>query len=840
MSSTRNNKRTRQQQQQKDEGGGSSAAASTNRRRSRDQRAQAASSKPLDPGTEDDAPKREKGAPSDDTTTSVAVSSTPGDKAMIDTSGTEAENDAAREQLPQHDDGKISEKDTDQQSSLKDVPSNGKNVHNNPPRNTATGSQETIQHTRSTRSSPVPMVDVGESSSDGRTDHEQRLPLHISTEFSAEDREVRIQDLIAHRSMLLGRVRACRESAERRIRETVTSSALISEITQGKELTKDEEITAFREMTQKANPLSKRPRTDGDALSEKRTSFSLRRGSGVGRKMNAALSLQAPASVAAATVAATNGTTVGVNPTQTVPVTSTIDPIAPKGTPAVMSRSISPKFGSTALKIPSNQQSAFNPSVTPSDPLSRGRVSAPKTPRMNAAVSPGIQAPPSSIPRPSAVDATQRMASNGTNAYLSSDSFAYQQAQAPRVHFPEAEAVRDRRDIVRDKLRALLERQQPPAQPAIRRVGSWEEDGRVSTIKSPGKSFSHIHHQQRSSTYRKRKIGFLEIPSPTPLPDRRRTHWDTVMQEMSWLAADFIQERQWKVSCARVLSSVVPGHTLVKLRSSSASDLKMNPTNNESVTKKSLQDRKAYLMNEDDAKLGPPDNYVRKKSAKKEIYPQPSPSDDAESKCNALVLSLMISELSAAICKGGAVEMTDKYHREGLQRFMNATIKLRHDFGLTSGSDDKTTCNTDKMEVDKSINDMTEKIEETTQEKISERIDRLHKIGKSRHKSTAREYANALKSKQKINLHLTQKNVVDFVEKLWGGDPSPGAVISGPVTSGKTYATATLLWKHRSNGPQLLVCPSSSVVSQWFQVLPVDGSNVHTSRFSFSFGGNTN
>eukprot|EP00751_Fragilariopsis_kerguelensis_P022890 CAMPEP_0170892612 /NCGR_PEP_ID=MMETSP0734-20130129/41808_1 /TAXON_ID=186038 /ORGANISM="Fragilariopsis kerguelensis, Strain L26-C5" /LENGTH=70 /DNA_ID=CAMNT_0011282707 /DNA_START=45 /DNA_END=253 /DNA_ORIENTATION=+ len=31
-------------------------------------------------------------------------------------------------------------------------------------------------------------------------------------------------------------------------------------------------------------------------------------------------------------------------------------------------------------------------------------------------------------------------------------------------------------------------------------------------------------------------INELEIPSPAPLPHRRKTHWDTVLQEMSWLA----------------------------------------------------------------------------------------------------------------------------------------------------------------------------------------------------------------------------------------------------------------------------------------------------------------
>lgn len=38
-------------------------------------------------------------------------------------------------------------------------------------------------------------------------------------------------------------------------------------------------------------------------------------------------------------------------------------------------------------------------------------------------------------------------------------------------------------------------------------------------------------------------------------PPRPKAHWDYLLEEMQWLAADFHQERKWKKTCARKVSS---------------------------------------------------------------------------------------------------------------------------------------------------------------------------------------------------------------------------------------------------------------------------------------------
>jgi HSA len=829
MSSTRNTKRKRQQQKDEGGGGGSSAAASTSRRRSRDQRAQASSSKTSDPDLEDEASQSVQDSSQDVITTSQTPPTA--DVSMEDVPGAEVERDPTK-QPPQEDYKKTPAKDTKAQSSPTADPPNGTSVHDNLPQNESK-SELMTQHARSLRSSPIPVDDAGGNSSQVGTDgqQQQRLPLHISTTLVPEDRETRIQDLIAHRTLLLERVRACRESAEKRLGETKLSSALPRPPAgeKGKEeLTDKEEMAAFYDMTKKANQNLKRPKTEGETASDKRTSFSLRRGSGVGKKMNAALSSLAPGSSAAAAAAAAAATVSGSNIEPTIPAASVVNPVPPKTAPS--SGGLSPKFGGTTPppKFPSNQQSAFNPSTTTTDSAFRGRGPGSKAPRTGAGVIPGVHAHPSSFSRPGEADPSTKTTGPGgplpSAPHLSPNRINQAQSQVPRVFFPEAAALREKRDIIREKLRALLERQHQHQQDhpsPIRRVASREDDGRRSLTASPGRS-SAQSPQQHSRIHRRRRVTGVEIQPPTTLPDRRRTHWDTVMQEMSWLAADFIQERQWKVSSARVISSEVPQHHLLKRRSTATLELESRINHsviNEIDGKRSTtaakckQERKGEDV--DDEMEDGTDNSVQKKTSKKAPYKKPSLDDETRSKVNGKVVSTMISEVNIAIQKGGASEDADTYHKEGLHRFRKARLECRKAAGISSESDTNSSDTTsEKMVVEGATNGKTSEEEETTLESISERIEQLHKIGKSRHKSTAREYANALMSKHKINLHSNQKSMVDFVEKLWGGEPSAGAVLSGPATSGKTYATATIIWKQRSNGPQIVVCSPQSLVSR--------------------------
>lgn len=63
---------------------------------------------------------------------------------------------------------------------------------------------------------------------------------------------------------------------------------------------------------------------------------------------------------------------------------------------------------------------------------------------------------------------------------------------------------------------------------------------------------NQIH--QRIADLRKEGLWSLRrLPKLQEAP-RPKSHWDYVLEEMQWMAADFAQERRWKVAAARKVS----------------------------------------------------------------------------------------------------------------------------------------------------------------------------------------------------------------------------------------------------------------------------------------------
>jgi hypothetical protein len=62
-----------------------------------------------------------------------------------------------------------------------------------------------------------------------------------------------------------------------------------------------------------------------------------------------------------------------------------------------------------------------------------------------------------------------------------------------------------------------------------------------------------------------------------------------------------------------------------------------------------------------------------------------------------------------------------------------------------------------------------------------------------------------------------QAKVIDRIDSYWSRFGC-GAVLGGTMSSGKTISACTLLWKKRSDGPQLLLCSHASLVRLWDDV----------------------
>lgn len=65
-----------------------------------------------------------------------------------------------------------------------------------------------------------------------------------------------------------------------------------------------------------------------------------------------------------------------------------------------------------------------------------------------------------------------------------------------------------------------------------------------------------ILEEARIIEAKRKRIAELSV-STLPLENRRKSHWEFVLEEMTWLANDFIQERLWKIAAAAQISHQV-------------------------------------------------------------------------------------------------------------------------------------------------------------------------------------------------------------------------------------------------------------------------------------------
>jgi hypothetical protein len=759
-------------------------------------------------------------------------------------------------------------KNTNEKVGGRKVPETINNDKNNEKEEVDNSSSSSSNENMTDKKSNTNSLDASSScsSSQDGTSTTKRHALHIASDDDDDDdndndynhprREKRMQDVILHRSVLLERVKSCRSSAEKRIGE-LSSKSQGNNNNNNNELTDDDEIAAFRNMTKQANQAArKNNRGDGDGkggTNEKRTSLSLRRGSSVGKRMNAALSSLVPGSNlttnanavdsnngAAQTSVSASDTALKVSPsskTNIVPKATRL-PINPMGTStttttntktAVQPNNSNPKLN----KVTSYPTQSTKQSEVPR-PQPRGRPPNSKNNKTSTKSSGQLGGSQQLAPPSSTIARTDQNTNKSTGPTmmmtnnLNPRSSLAQASASTKVHFPEAILLREKRDQIQLKLRNLMERQQHSNDPSIMTMsgGAMKSDDEAHARRALTTAGGVI-----SKPLMKKKINFiteLEIPSPAQLPQRRKTHWDTLLQEMSWLASDFMEERKWKLSTARLISSKIPAQGLSSDRRKRSAEVISHDASRELHT-----DNIALSANSLENPNGSRETKHSNKKDTRRRYTPPAIEDVNIAKSNSQILSCMISELDVAIKQGGSFEVSDKYHQAALKQFVSTRSDILEKLTTTTTTkylatqnhpndelspikqnkvDTTSTANAvDMIDVDNNKDNSRSK--DSNFDSINDYIDNIHNVCKSRYKSSTRE--STTKSLKSGNIKLTpkQKEMIDFVDKVWSGKPCTSAMILGPTISGKTFATATIIWKQRTKGPQLLICPSRSMVS---------------------------
>ena len=344
----------------------------------------------------------------------------------------------------------------------------------------------------------------------------------------APERVDQLRAFLMHRKVLLKRVRQGKAAVQKRLDHLDKTTPTTK--------TSDEEVIAFRERLRKATSLARKQKTEGST--EKRASVSLRRGSSVGKRMNAALSSLAPGHAGAMADSATSTSPVPAAASSTgLPTTASQRTTATVTSSALQPTAPATASGTTARKQLVTKKSDRRASSVPLRPSKSQKVVA--APNPFAAATRGMPV--------AAVPGSKIPLHSGLKPAPGINRMQQQQLHAPpSVICPEAVALRERRKVASSKLTALLERRLQKAGTLPSRVAE----------SSMGRSPPRKGSTTRIPTQTRR--AFLRGPEPPPhLPRRRKTNWDYLLQEMRWLATDFMEERKWKVATSRAMAHYV-------------------------------------------------------------------------------------------------------------------------------------------------------------------------------------------------------------------------------------------------------------------------------------------
>jgi hypothetical protein len=659
-----------------------------------------------------------------------------------------------------------------------------------------------------------------------------------ASKSAGESRESRIQGLIAHRKILLDRIALTRLACGERLEATKSqghaagdSKPPVDKKAAPKEMTDDEEIEAHNEMARLASQAAKKSRQEAEGIQgEKRTSLSLRRGASVGKKMNAALSSLAPGASAHQTSdapAVQPQHVASAQPPKFSPKSAQVPGMLPKppaagGIPPPVRSMVVPQ----AQMVPSKSIKIMSP--PPMYP--------PNSKHLSAGANMQKQRPPNlkSIKVASNLNHKMSSATRPESATLplhagTNPAILPPNRLAQKVHFPEAIALREKRSKIQAKLAKLLERQG--------RIDPTAKESSTDRVSSSTAATT-------ASPTRKKPPPKLpanwEPKDPALLPKKRKSHWDYVMQEMAWMATDFIEERKWKLSSARTIGLAIrtPGIAVMAPPGARAAE----PSREKNAATEMPSDFKECKMEvEDDTARKKADvpvakpSSVKAKSKDSPRYIAPTMEDGKSARKVARIVCCMVSELLSATLNSGAITRSDQSHKEALERYLQLRRKLITDksgaslVSITEADrkerEKKSTekaedavlengveQNGDPMEVEPAEG-KNEVVEEKSFESITEYIEKsLHEPAEGRSKSAKSEKPKVFGS-EGLRLSSGQKDAIEFVEELWEREHSPGAILSGTAVSGKTIATCSILWKQRSYGPQLLVCPPARLVS---------------------------
>lgn len=285
---------------------------------------------------------------------------------------------------------------------------------------------------------------------------------------------------------------------------------------------------------------------------------------------------------------------------------------------------------------------------------------------------------------------------------------------------------------------------------------------------------------------------------PSNLPTKRKTQWDYVLEEMRWMATDFVEENKWKIAKARTLSAAVMAyHTkaTIKLKRIKPHQL--------------LQSTKHSFNN-------PPKKSLEKVIPKSEYIPDVHEEDlvteftfgDPTDEDKLFVRSVL-GELNAMIKLFWECS-SDKQCIHG-KTIITSERNMNDDSALCSRRESSQ--QTKEIETTESRQLLFNDIEKDVKG-IHEKAAAIKRSDIDVNEHMKAEIVSNLKWDH-VGIHEKHIQSLLFIQSLWDDNAEPhitGSILTGPIGCGKTFFTCLLLWQRRFIGRHLVVCPGSSLL----------------------------
>lgn len=324
--------------------------------------------------------------------------------------------------------------------------------------------------------------------------------------------------------------------------------------------------------------------------------------------------------------------------------------------------------------------------------------------------------------------------------------------------------------------------------------------------------------------------------APCILPEKRKTQWDYVLEEMRWLATDFVEEHKWKKASAKTLATAVTTYHVeasTQAKLSPPKQDKVSPSSSKVEEKVSNGNLIEVKMEREDESM---DEDSESDSAVDELmssleFVDPTDEDVKSAIMNAKLMNKYVEAhwklagLNPEMVHGD--EQAAAYSRQG--RIRQREAKTSETANVQEAPRDKNeewnsnsqVQNLSFEEIQKQIQSSLESIKSAKSEMVDKFCDYYS------------ELSDGLDSTD-LEVQEEQAEKLQFAETLWKEEKNrpviSGSIITGPIGCGKTFTTGLLLWRRRHQGPQLLLCTGASLVSK--SVALVASSDSHISMYA--------